>query len=691
MKKALAILMTIALVSTAAFADVGKTVTPAPTVTLGVTASVETDLFKANSITTTAPGKSAVATDGASFKSEPYGLGTNPLMFTKDWVNLDWSQMSIKAEGKYDAFRAADDDAKCTGFYVTTTWKNFFGFSVVHEYGVNDKNDSTVQTNSPVMNKNNTNKVTVKTSANGMTFWSEYNADTIFGLANLATAGQAVEGVFDGFKSIGFEYDDASQFYAKLVLKNTAANTLPVDASAASVAPASPAAVDTAIIEARKMFDMWTVRINDKSENKIRVQNLGSDCKIGDVNAWVVGKDYLIQNTSGKIGMNFFNTITPIFNLTVKLNALAPMAYNGNTPTTAPTIADWLKGDNLVFGASYLITDIGTIDAGVKVSNDYSINNGGTEGPTLLLAKAAAVPVASVASFAASGANTAVAWGNGFWLGAKLDKKLLGDAANKSIYAGIDMQLGNYVDYLATTKAWVANTDPNKSTVISAGNVSKTNINLETKMVLVGDGTAAGSLTVNAGLLATLVGGATYNTVFSPAVAGTTVTEANFKTIEVDPLNVTGNNNWVSASYTEANFMNRFYAGNNKDITSPFQLQARVDYVVSPVIKNVYIKDSYKALAGALSSTAVSGGRAIYGFYDTNTVTVGTKLFATKKADLSLSMNYNMYLGLPTAGDLYSTNATDGQKKVVDQNREVAFNSGSFSPFNLHIAYTYTY
>ena len=588
MKKALAILMTIALVSTAAFADVGKTVTPAPTVTLGVTASVETDLFAAQTIGVTAPGKSAAATDALAVKSEPTGLGNNPLMFTKDWVNLDWSQFSIKAEGKYDAFRSDDDDAKCTGFYVTSTWKNFYGFSIAHEYGINNKADkaATTVTNNPVLAKNSTNKVTVKTTANGMSFWTVYNANTIFGLANLATAGQAVEGIFDGFTQLGFEYDDATQFYTKLVLKNTPSNGLYVDKSLSSVVDASGTStvvaqgpsIDTAIFEARKMFDVWTVRINDKSENKIRIQNLGSDCKISDVESFVVGKDWQIQNTdtaavaasapgvtpvvaavaaaTGLKGINFYNTITPLFNLTIKVNALAPLTY-GTTkaPTTALTVADWLKGDNLTLGAAYLITDVGTIDAGIKVSNDYVINRTTTttgavavagsapgvtpvvaaipevkgtpavEGPTKLLAAVVTTAWNDTTGHVINAVP--VSWGNAFWLGAKLDKKLFGDAANKSIYVGLDMKLGQFVDATATYKDWLAKTDTNKSFVITPGSATLTNLQAEAKAVLLGDGTAAGSLSVNAGLKATLLGGYTY-AALAPTADGTSVKAGDF-------------------------------------------------------------------------------------------------------------------------------------------------------------------
>ncbi|HQL34184.1 MAG TPA: hypothetical protein PK969_13095, partial [Treponemataceae bacterium] len=181
MKKALAILMAIAMIVPAVFAT-----GPAPEVTFGLSASAEVQMIKENT-TDTFESSGDASKPAASFN--PMGLKATKLV-SNDWVNFDWAPMSIKAEGKYDAFRANGDD--WSWLKVTATWKDLFGFKIDYEYVQDNKKDGTTYfDNTKTLSQNNKNNISATYDKDGVKFWTKYNANDILDMASVTVAGQA--------------------------------------------------------------------------------------------------------------------------------------------------------------------------------------------------------------------------------------------------------------------------------------------------------------------------------------------------------------------------------------------------------------------------------------------------------------------------------------------------------------------
>jgi len=612
MKKALAILMAIAMIVPAVFAT-----GPAPEVTFGLSASAEVQMIKENT-TDTFESSGDASKPAASFN--PMGLKATKLV-SNDWVNFDWAPMSIKAEAKYDAFRASADDY--SWLKVTATWKDLFGFKIAYEY-VQDNKEGAANP-AAAMAKNTGNNISATYDKDGVKFWTKYNADDVLDMLDVS-AGVKADSFLNEFKEIGFEFTN-DEVATKLVYTN-------------STTGAYGAAIDAATIEAKNLFGFWTVLLNNADEIGYRL-SLGSDSKV-EPPQFKIGKDNKIQSaTAANKAMNAKNTMKFGENLTVKATLVAPNAD--------VTFTDWLKGDNALVGAEFVLADVGTLGAGAKISQDYVISTGATSGPKKFFDAAYALT------------NTGdVVKGSAFWVDAKLDK-LLGE--DKAVYVGVDAQLGYYNKAADTTKFGTDN--PTKVKEVQVGNTTVIDLYGETKMKL------SDMISFSAGALFSLGSGYDYK-----AVTGTSWSDVPTNKEDKD-------NNWYSG-WTEANDLNAKYG------ITPFELKAQVDVKVNDTV-SVWVKDNFKANAGKFDAAVQpAGGKGVIGFYQKNVLGLGAKLKATEKSSLSVSSDINMYLGLPAGSDLYLTGATDATKKAVDSSL-AEWKSKNFNPFAVSVSYSYAY
>jgi len=729
MKKALAILMALALVTTVAFAEDAAKKMPAPTVTAGVKAEAEVGIASGNTVDTYKNGTAATTTDLASgTKTDAVGLKATKFV-TTDWVNFDWSKMSIKVEGKFDAYRATADDYSY--LKATTTWKDFFGFTIVDTYSRDNKRASkidltkagvaatakTYTDGNATLDMNSTNEITAtydKLKENGIKFVATYYTADVFGILNFNQTGTNLEKIFDGFKNVTFEYDN-EEFYGKLKYKN-----------AKSDGTQDTPQIDTAIFEAKKMFGVWSARLNDSAENKLRLQDLddaglGTDTDI-DRSEYVIGQDKKIQYLESKYwndsiqykfgqgprsgvtnadmtAMNVVNTLTPVKGLTLKVHTVVPS-------NSSVSVGDFLRGSkslnsgeadnllsNLSFDAKYDLDKVGTFNFGTMVQPDYKLSGNGTitigalttssvrvEGNSRYFSSpATSTTGASQAalSYTAPASGFQKYWGTAYWVEAKLDK-LLGE--KNALLVGFDQQFGNYLDAKAFAKQFEAADYATKVVEIKTAEMSKSNIYAE------GIYNINDSFKVSLGTLVSFGSGFDWKAASN--------SEKSF-----DDVNKTADikaQKYLNSNYTEANVI----AKTVYDI-KPFQLQVKACYKLNDTIKNIYIKDTFVALDKNLADYSVASARPMLGYADKNTLTLGADLLATKKATLGISADYNLFLGLPSAGDLEKaayTSATatqvassDAEKKVIASSRDAIFGSGDFSPVALKVSYTYSY
>lgn len=616
MKKALAILMALAMIVPAVFAT-----GPAPEVTFGLSAKAEVQMIKENT-TDTFENSGDASQPVGSFN--PKGLKVTEFV-TDDWVNFDWAPMSIKAEGKWDAYSATGDD--WSWLKVTATWKDLFGFKIDYNYSQDNKEldkDNPVYTGNAtaIDSKNTSNEIVATYDKDGVKFWTKYDASAVLDMLSVNVGAQA-DSFLNDFKEIGFEFTN-DEVATKLVYKN--------------VPSAYGATIDAATIEAKNLFGFWTVLLNNSDDIGYRL-SLGSDSKI-EPPQFKIGADNKIQDPAKK-AMNAKNTMKFGDNLTVKATFVVPADKDSHM-----NISDWLKGDNALVGAEFVLADVGTLGAGAKISQDYVANPAGTSsGPTKLLAQAAAD-------------QGKVVKGSAFWFDAKLDK-LLGE--DKAIYVGVDAQLGYYNKVADTTK--FATDNPTKVAEVQVGNTTVIDLYGETKMKL------SDKISFSAGALFSLGTGYDYK-----AVTGTSWSDANVENKDTT---------WYSGK-TEANDLNELYS------ITPFELKAQVDVNINDTVA-VYVKDNFKANAGALPAFAApAGAKDVEGYYQKNVLGLGAKLKATEKSSLEVSADINMFLGTPAASDLYTATATDAQKKDIDS-FVAEWKSKEFNPFAVKVAYSYKY
>ncbi len=595
------------MLATALFA-----VGPAPEVTAGLSADATVRLFQEN--TEEAYVKSGDLGDEEAV-SRPLGLKAETFK-AESWVNFDWQKMSLKAAGKWDALKADKDDFSWVK--VDAVWKDFFGFEIAYTHERNNK-----ETDAPNGNLDKlTNDITATYEQEGLKFYTVYNANNLLDMVSVV-AGDDVLSFFKDFKTIGFELDN-DEIALNLKYDGTSTNTTKID---------------TAKFTAKKMFDVWSVTLNDADAANYRLE-LGSDSAIDPVGFSVIdgdGKDVFQKgsNTNAK------NTLEFGENLTVKAAFVIP--------TGDEQFNDWLKGDNILLGVEYAIDGIGTIGAGAKVSQDYKVSDGVYVAPSKIIAD-----------------PTKVAKGNAFWVDALLD----GFSDTVSVLVRADAQFGAY------NKAH----ETSVKSASAGGKVIDAVIGNTTAMSLYGEAEVAvnDSLSFSAGALVGFGFGYDYKAVTGNAWEAPTAAQR-----EVN----------YYANWTEANYLNKNVYG-----LTPFHLKAKVDYALNSDL-SFWLKDEFIVNAGSFGSvdpdddtiindTINTNAKTIQGFFNKNVISFGAKIKATENSTLSLSADVNMYLGLPKASDLYKTGAADVVKAGIDKDYAV-WKSQNFNPFSISVSYAY--
>lgn len=384
MRKILSIAIVLAMLTTLVFA-----VGPAPEVTAGLSADATVRLFKEKTVDEKVKSGDLGTEDEAV--SRPLGLKAETFK-AESWVNFDWQKMSLKAAGKWDAFKADEDDFSWVK--VDAVWKDFFGFEIAYTHERNNK-----ETDAPGTLSNFTNDITATYEQEGLKFYTVYNANALLDMVSF-WAEDDVLSFFKDFKTIGFELDN----------DEIALNLKYADNK-----------IDTAEFTAKKMFGVWSATLNNADKANYRLE-LGSDSAIDPVGFSVIdgdGNDVFQKgsNTNAK------NTLEFGENLTVKAAFVIP--------TAEVQFNDWLKGDNILLGVEYAIDGIGTIGAGAKVSQDYKVSNGFYVAPSKIIAD-----------------PTKVAKGNAFWVDALLD----GFSDTVSVLVRADAQFGAYNKVDETSK-----------------------------------------------------------------------------------------------------------------------------------------------------------------------------------------------------------------------------------------------
>lgn len=603
MRKILSIILTLAMLATALFA-----VGPAPEVTAGLSADATVRLFQENTVEEDV--KSGDLGDKEAV-SRPFGLKAETFK-AESWVNFDWQKMSLKAAGKWDALKADKDDFSWVK--VDAVWKDFFGFEIAYKH----ERDNKESTPGSTLSANVTNDITATYEQEGLKFYTVYNANNLLDMVSVV-AGDDVLSFFKDFKTIGFELDN-DEIALNLKYDGTSTNTTKID---------------TAKFTAKKMFDVWSVTLNDADAANYRLK-LGSDSAIDPV-AFDIKKDNVFQKTTAT---NAKNTLEFGENLTVKAAFVIP--------TDEVQFNNWLKGDNILLGVEYALDGIGIIGAGAKVSQDYKVSNGAVVAPSKV--------------------NSAgdVAKGNAFWVDALLD----GFSDTVSVLVRADAQFGAYNKASETAKAIAA--APLKVVDAVIGNT--------TAMSLYGEAEVAvnDSLSFSAGALVGFGFGYDYKAVTGNAWEAPTAAQK-----EVN----------YYANWTEANYLNKNVYG-----LTPFHLKAKVDYALNSDL-SFWLKDEFVLNAGSFGAIkdddnnivarpTIAGAKDVYGFFNKNVLSFGAKIKATENSTLSLSADVNMYLGLPKASDLYMTGATDVVKAGIDKDY-ATWKSETFNPFSISVSYAY--
>ncbi len=635
MKKALAILSALALIAPAIFAE-GM---PAPTLTYGFSGDLETQLVEER---TTSEDSTTIGENEA--QENINGVKTNQFRINT-WANMDWKLASIKAEGKWDSFRMNDDDQ--SWMYVTATWKDFFGFKIENTVKIDNDNtlsDSQPAAINPVTWKNHSDEVTVtldRLESEGYKFYTKYDATALLPMLSVQ-AGADANNLFDNFKEIGFEINN-DEIAGKLVLNNvTRTNGTPNQFS-----------IDVAQFEAKKLFGVWNALVNSKDDMGLRLANLDSDVKFGNGD---YAAEFKIDGGDGLQGghdMNMLNTVTIGDNVTVKAAMRVPQRGAAGADRE---LRKWLAGDkqaanpgaNLDAQVAMKIGTIGEVAVGAQVRNDYEEVVGSYKGPSKLLGLAQNRVMES----------GDVKDGNAFWVDANLSG-LVGEKNGLFVFSDF-IQKGYVLDDKELTDT-APTTEADK---LDVGTALRIRAGAEYKMV------ASDALT--------LLASAQFMT-----LAG-----YDFKGVTGQSFGDYSDATYASTAYYKKNF-NEANAVANTFGVKPLIVKVRADYKVNETL-SVYGKNVYSMNEEAVKSFASVGGKTAVGSVGKDTITLGCTIVSGEKSKLGISTDVNLYLGLPSASDLYTTGMTDPAKKAVDAEYG-KYVSSNYNPFAVKATYTYSY
>jgi len=634
MKKLILILVALMVITMAVVAE------EAPEVTYGFSGSFDMDVVTANKSDTFKTGdfEEPVA------KGNPYGLEATNFVVSP-WVELDWAKVNMMAEATYDAFNANDDD--WSSFTLTTVWKDFFGLTITDEFAIDNEDEGDVDLYEVSMDENVDHTVTValdRLEDQGVKLYAEYDAGVFFDFFDV-TAGDNFADLFEGFNEMGFELDTEG-LGAALVVDPTGTFT-------------------NAWIEARDMFGVWTMLVNDDDEMELRMENLDLDVSEDREDVGIdiaIGEDNNITDDSadGTPGMmNVMHTLGLGDALTLKIASIIPY----DTSVITGTFLDWLAEDNLVVSAEYMLEGLGSVGAGAVVTKDYIQMFPGAlfiEGPSTVNSTfAAATPQYSEV-------------GPSFWVDAYLDE--LVDGLN--LMVSLDADFDKYVDLkkanedIADGKGAAAD----DHLVLSMVGATVFNVGAEAEMGL------SDALTVSGALYASLGMGLDYEK-YNNVKFDDVFTDAFFD------VNV--------GEWDEADALRSVYG------TTPTIVNLRADYMMSEKVSfwaqnDLDLNSGYLNEAGAYDFTdlEIAGSKELagitVGYFNVDTIEVGAKLMASENVTLSLSTAVNMYLGLPAAKDFYLDAATDDEKKAIDS-AYGAWKVENFNPYSVSAEFSFSY
>ncbi|AFG36779.1 hypothetical protein [Spirochaeta africana] len=600
-----------------------------PEVTWGFSGSFETQLLKAN---TTDTFDNSGDPD-ASFN--PFGLNANKFVVSP-WIEMDWDRLTVKAEGRYDAFR--DDDDDWSEVKITSIWHNLFGFEIKSEvkWDNEDVNDPALAGDPTLVNFGHSVTATLdRLDEEGIKFWAKYDAGEVFALGNITEFGDGLQGIFEDFEELGFELD-TDGLGAELVYDNTTME------------------FGTAWVEARDMFGLWTMLVNTTDAMELRIDDLDTDVTI-DRDAFGIGEDNNILDPAEGDLVNVKHTLALLEGLNLTIATVVP--------TEDETLVDWLKQDYLSVGADYALEGVGTIGVGALLNKDYVAVDDALIVPLGSLVEAPTLHIANFANWGVHGDN--IVWGPGFWLDANLGE-ILGEGMD--LFAWADARLGSFVDN--------EDSEANDDGVfeVEIGRVTKLNLGAEFGMQL------NEALKISAAGRFGMGLGYDYE-----AVAGD-----SWGDLVKDPVD--NDDNYVASNFNEGNWLRH----NVYDITT-LEANVRADMTLSETL-SVWGMNKFHLNNIDLTQRFDDGGFAfgaetvdnVYGYASTNTVELGFDAVASERTNFKMSLAYDLFLGTPSASDLYADGASEDDEAFVDAYYG-EWKSLNFNPWRLSAEWVYSY
>ena len=694
MKKLLLLLLITFIACGMVFAEDGDD-SSSPEVTYGFSGSFGYNVLKENT-TDTFAGDGSAGSETA--KANPKAMTANDFTVTPN-VTMDWTKFILSLDGRYDQFNATDSDYSY--FKVGGTYKSLLGVSGLDvtystEYhnsgdidgdGTSDGTDDTDADGdvdgdddplSPAGNVAlNQTAQTLKLNYAGdeVNFYATWDADTMFNNLNLVTVGNLIQDIGNAFNEAAITLDN-----------DQVAAGVTYSAATGSDFSGGTATLSNAYITGKNMFGVWEAKIGDIGATKyLRMQKLdnyasvsGTDFTSGGglgsfaANAFTASAAGDFTNPDGNAwtsdsftvsGIDVLNTITPMEALNVYIGTIYPVNYYDGVSVQAwpGTAMDYLAGGFMDIGAKYALSGVGSIGAGMEVTKDYEIVEASQiKGDSQLRSKAGSV-LAAYASATTPSANELIDNAPGFWIDANLSD-LMGPL---SLQASLDFDMNEYVDYF--------NINDNYATAAVDDQINVSGVAAN----IINFGFEAGfdvndSLSVLASTVVEMGTGYDYKK--------WTGIDSNWSDDETD---VAGE--YDAASWTEANWANANVYG-----VTPFDIKVRADYTLNDAVA-VYGSNEFIKQAGALAdNSTVANTNTANGYYDKDVITLGTNLTASESSKVNIEAGYNLYMGIPSASDLYADGISDDQQAGVDAEYG-EFVSSNYNPYTVSVSYSFSY
>ena len=663
MKKLTIMLLAFTVLSFAVFAQDTEAESKGPEVTYGFSGSFEMDVFASNKTDTFTSGdfEEPIA------KSNPIGLKATNFVLSPN-VGLDWEKMSIDADATYDGFRADDDDWSSVN--ITTTWKDFYGFELKSEVSADnegDEGDTVDPDQVDIGGLTHDFSITMdRLESDGIKIWTEYNANTLFGFFNANQIGDFMTDIVDSFNVLGFELD-TEYLGAELVYEPGAFD------DGASPGPEVQSDFTTAWIEARDMFGMWTMLVNDSDAMELRLADLDSDVTIGR-EAFGIGEDNNILATVDGDGNTVGTEDGQNVNVkhTMSLTDAMTLTVGSVVPYDDDPFVDWLKGENLNLNLDYMLDGVGTIGVGALVTKDYVAMRDPAAGTVFGTVDYMEGPSEFLADITADDTlDYYTQSGPALWADANLSEMLPGI----DLFASLDVQLNKYLDYKATDDdvADGKGVNADDQLVLTTAGYQIVNLGLEAGMNVTEALKVAGAVKASLGL------GLDHEKLY-----GTPYDEGEPEYVDNDA---------VAGEWDEKSNLATVYG------TNPVTMNLRADYMLNETF-SFWASDSFTMNEGYLNDADAdyyvvasdfgANGLAGYGYFHKNSIELGADMTASEASTITVSTAYDMFLGLPSASDFYADGASDAEKTLVDRDYGI-WKDENFAPLSVSVAFAFSY